>query len=74
MLHSEPVFLDANLFMMYAMAIFQMKLEQTKAYMAPLIISSGSMFDLNQLLNLISKFITSPKLLAHYLTTSPEMN
>jgi hypothetical protein len=52
-----PGFLNAqnvNLFVMYAKAIFQIKLEQTKSYMMPifyLIISSGSMFDLIQLLN-----------------------
>jgi hypothetical protein len=40
---------DANLFVMYAKARFQMKLEQTKSHMVSifyLIISSGSMFDL----------------------------
>jgi hypothetical protein len=52
-----PGFLDvqnANLFVMYAKARFQIKFEQTKSYMVPifcLIISSGSMFDLIQLLN-----------------------
>jgi hypothetical protein len=53
-----PGFLDAqnpNLFVMYAKARFQTKFEH-----------SGSRFDLIQLLNFISKTITSPKLLAHY--------
>jgi hypothetical protein len=60
-----PGFLDvqnANLFMMYVKARFLIKFEQTKSY---LIISSCSMIDLIQLLNLISKSITSPKFLAH---------
>jgi hypothetical protein len=54
-----PGFLDvqhADLFVIYAKARFQIKFEQTKSYMLPifyLIISSGSMFDLIQLLNLI---------------------
>jgi hypothetical protein len=63
-----PWFLDAqNLFVMYAKARFQIKFEQTKSYgpIFYLIISSGSMFDLNHLWNSISKSITSP------LTTSP---
>jgi hypothetical protein len=66
-----PGFLDAqnaNLFVMYANARLQIKFEQTKS-MAPifdLIISSGSMFDLIQLLNLMSKSNTSSKLLVHY--------
>jgi hypothetical protein len=38
-----------------------------------LIISSGSMFDLIQLLNLISKSITLPKLLAHHQMSSELM-
>jgi hypothetical protein len=45
-----------NLFVMYVKARFQIKFEQTKSYMVPifyLIISSCSMFDLIQLLNLI---------------------
>jgi hypothetical protein len=49
---------NANLFVMYAKARFQIKFEQTKSYMVPifyLIISDGLMFDLIQLLNLISK-------------------
>jgi hypothetical protein len=53
---------NANLFVMYEKARFQIKCEQTKSYMVRiifcLIISSGSMFDLIQLLNLISKSIT----------------
>jgi hypothetical protein len=50
---------NANLFMMYAKAIFLIKYEQTKSYMPIfyLIISSCSMIDLIQLLNSISKSI-----------------
>jgi hypothetical protein len=61
-----PGFLDvqnANLFVMYVKARFLIKFEQTKYYVVPifyLIISSCSMIDLIQLLNLISKSITSP--------------
>jgi hypothetical protein len=64
-------FLDVqstNLFVMYAMARFQIKFEQTMSYMVPifyLITSSGSMFDLIQLLKFYI-IITSPKLPAHY--------
>jgi hypothetical protein len=67
-----PGFLDvqnANLFVMYVKARFLIKFEQTKSYMVPiftLIISSCSMIELIQLLNLISKSITSPTFLAHY--------
>jgi hypothetical protein len=67
-----PGFVDvqnANLFVMYVKARFLIKFEQTKSYVAPifyLIISSCSMIDLIQLLNLISKSITSPNFLAHY--------
>jgi hypothetical protein len=67
---------NANLFVMYVKTRFQIKFELTKSYTVPifyLIISSGSMFDLIQLVNLISKSITSPKLLTWKLplTTSP---
>jgi hypothetical protein len=68
-----PVFLDvenANLFVMYVKVRFLIQFEQTKSYMAPifyLIIYSCSMIDIIQLLNLISKSITSPKHLAHYI-------
>jgi hypothetical protein len=67
-----PGFLDiqnANLFVMYVKARFLIKFEQSKSYIVPifyLIISSCSMIDLIQLLNLISNSITSPKCLAHY--------
>jgi hypothetical protein len=57
---------NANLFKMY---MYVKARFQIKSYMVPifnLIISSGSMFELIQLLNLISKSTTSPKLLAHY--------
>jgi hypothetical protein len=57
---------NANLFVMHVKTRFQIKFEQTKLYMVPifyLIISSGAM---SQLLNLMSKSITSAKLLAHY--------
>jgi hypothetical protein len=53
--NSLSAFLDAqnaNLFVMYVKARFQIKFEQTKSYMVHifyLIISSGSMFDLIQL-------------------------
>jgi hypothetical protein len=63
-----PGFLDAqnaNLFVMDVKARSIIKFEQTKSYVVPifyLIISSCSMIHLIQLLN----FITSPKLLAHY--------
>jgi hypothetical protein len=60
---------NANLLVMYVKARLLIKFEQTKLHMVPifyLIISSCSMIDLIQLLNLISKSITSPKFLAHY--------
>jgi hypothetical protein len=62
-----PGFQNANLFVMYVKARFLIK--QTKSYMVPifyLIIYSCSMIDLIQLVNLISKSITSPTFLAHY--------
>jgi hypothetical protein len=63
--------LNANLFVMYAKAIFQIKFERTKLYIYMvsifyLIISSVSTYDLIQSLNLISKSITSITLLVHY--------
>jgi hypothetical protein len=67
-----PGFLDiqnANLFVMYLKARFLIKFELTKSYVVPifyLIISSCSVIDLIQLLNLIFKSITSPIFLAHY--------
>jgi hypothetical protein len=63
-----PGFLDPQILIMFAKARFQIKFEQTKSYTVAifyLVISSGSMFDLIQFLNLISKSIASPKLLAH---------
>jgi hypothetical protein len=59
---------NANLFVVYVKARFLNKFEQTKSYMIPIfyLIISSSMINLIQLLNLISKSITSPTFLAHY--------